>query len=149
MAASIPYAVVHGDDIDLNPGPNGDLEKCYYDGAITLNAGYATETKMRNYQAHNAAITYVTPEFSVNCPLILKREAGTFGQVAPGTGLSRAIMACAGDRGAHGFPLAIGDPGYFVVGNIASSVDLGMHRKYPLAAQLFGFATTYAINGGV
>lgn len=149
MPASIPYAQIHGDDIDLNPGPNGDLEKCYFDGAITLNAGYATETKYRDYRGHNSAMTYVTPEFSVNAPLILKREASTFGQVVPGSGLSRAVIACAGDRGAHGFPMSPSDPGYFVVGPIAASVDLGQHRKYPLTAQLFGFAVTYAVNGGV
>lgn len=149
MPANVPYALIHGTNLDTNPGPNGDLTSCYYDGAITFKPTHENKMRMRDYRGVNAAHLLTTPRFDLTAPVVLKREDSTFGNIHPGYGVSRAVVVCAGDRGGHGFPMDVNAPGYFIVGDINSSVELGSYRKLTLELELFGFSVTTAVNGGV
>lgn len=149
MPANVPSVIVHGTDIDLVVGPAGDLPKCYFDGAINIKASHAKKVKMTNYLAHNDAMSLATPEYMITAPVIIKRENGVIANAHPGMGLSRSVIACASDRGAHGFPMGLNDAGYFVLGDIDSGVEVGLHRKLKVEAELLFFSVTAPSAGGL
>lgn len=147
MPASVPSHLVHGNDIDLTVGPNAELSKCYYDGALEIKAGHSKKTEMLDYRAVTDAMVHATPNYSLSVPVIFKRENSALANAHPGTGFSRSFIACAGDRGGHAFPMDTAAPGYFIMGDITSTVEVGMHRKAKLELTLFGFGVTSGISG--
>lgn len=147
MPASIPSAVVHGDDIDTTLGPIADLTKCYFDGAVTFEAAYSAKQVIKDFNGHESAFVNATPTYSIKAPVIFKRETGTFATAHPGTGISRATVPVFADRVGHGFPADTGAAGYFMLGDMSSTIEVGQHRKCTLDLKLILFPITAAAAG--
>lgn len=143
MPASVPQAVIHGDSLDTTVGPNADLTACYFDGDPTANAGHRNRATYRNYQNHESGFVMSTPFYEGSFSVIIKQEAGLFATIHPGSGITRANMPALAERGGHSFPLASGNAGYFMIGDIGTTFTRGEHRRcsFPVSLILFNVTT--------
>ncbi|MBP7951432.1 MAG: hypothetical protein KA004_17445 [Verrucomicrobiales bacterium] len=146
MPTTVPAMIVHGDDLDLVLGPSADLDKCYFDGDIAIKTGHRNASVMRNYLAHEDAEVRATPFYELEVSVIFKRETGYFATKHPGTGIPKASVAILGDRAGHAMPLDA-PAGYFILGDIDSTLPVGSHRKARLAMRWRGFSVTAPISG--
>ena len=147
MPATVPSATVHGDDIDTVLGPIADLTKCYFDGALSFKAAYDAKQVIKDFNGVESAFVNSSPSYKIDAPVIFKRETGTFATAHPGTGISRATVPVFADRVGHGFPADTAAAGYFMLGDMDSSIEVGQHRKCKLSLQLILFPITAAAAG--